>query len=517
MHLITPLICGVQGCGNGSASVCRRGTTIPATLFSSFEGEAFASSQLSSADRVVLDSYGRAQVYVNELCDVRCYNEAGELQIEFTAGSAASAVEVRSDSFSGRNYDTGAEAPGQPTTLQEVLDAWLTVRARTDWGDLSSQPFYIVTDEAYGATGDSITDDTTAITAALAAAAAEGGIVFFPPGTYRVTSTLTVQPGVSLLGALTSELQMAHATNTLLTAQSGGFIACLTLTATGTGILVDAATDISLALCVLAGKGQLVASSAATLVRLHDCTLTSESYATGDNMVHFASVQARLEASGCEFRAAAAYAPTDDAMIYGNNLHLDRCQFISSLVTSGTYSYVKFSDNQPQGTITGCSFGNPSSATVVAIELGAYSSGTRFFENGNNFGNAITFYSYTASSTGQGVHLGTRDKWTKTISTSSASVAVPTDQYGTVIVQGTDTTAVLTGTPPPMGSTGRVLFYHPSGGAGTAQPTTNFFGATAATTANTSTHVWEYVSAVANSALRMLVIVDGKALGNGAP
>jgi hypothetical protein len=46
---------------------------------------------------------------------------------------------------------------------------------------------------AYGATGNGSTDDTTAIQAALnAAVAASGGAVYFPAGTYKITSALTV-------------------------------------------------------------------------------------------------------------------------------------------------------------------------------------------------------------------------------------------------------------------------------------------------------------------------------------
>src|SRR2546430_8239878 len=46
---------------------------------------------------------------------------------------------------------------------------------------------------AHGARGDGTADDTRAILAAIAAAyAAGGGVVWFPQGTYRVTSTLEV-------------------------------------------------------------------------------------------------------------------------------------------------------------------------------------------------------------------------------------------------------------------------------------------------------------------------------------
>jgi len=43
---------------------------------------------------------------------------------------------------------------------------------------------------AYGAVGDDSTDDTTAIQNTIAAAGATGGVVWFPPGTYRITTSL---------------------------------------------------------------------------------------------------------------------------------------------------------------------------------------------------------------------------------------------------------------------------------------------------------------------------------------
>jgi filamentous hemagglutinin family protein len=57
----------------------------------------------------------------------------------------------------------------------------------------------------YGATGDGKTDDTHAIDLAIAAAspasAPTGGIVFFPPGTYLISSSLTVHPGMTFQGS----------------------------------------------------------------------------------------------------------------------------------------------------------------------------------------------------------------------------------------------------------------------------------------------------------------------------
>lgn len=61
-----------------------------------------------------------------------------------------------------------------------------------------SAPWYDV--KAYGAKGDGTTDDTSTIASALTAAGATGGVVFMPPGNFRINSTLVVPYGVELRG-----------------------------------------------------------------------------------------------------------------------------------------------------------------------------------------------------------------------------------------------------------------------------------------------------------------------------
>ncbi len=58
-------------------------------------------------------------------------------------------------------------------------------------------PIYDV--KAYGAVGNGVTDDTTAIQSAINAATVAGGIVFFPAATY-LSSSLDVKSNVTLLG-----------------------------------------------------------------------------------------------------------------------------------------------------------------------------------------------------------------------------------------------------------------------------------------------------------------------------
>jgi hypothetical protein len=66
-----------------------------------------------------------------------------------------------------------------------------------------TSPFYNVRD--YGAVGDGKSDDTAAIVEAIAAAGPSseptGDTVFLPAGKYLVSSTITVPPGLTLLGA----------------------------------------------------------------------------------------------------------------------------------------------------------------------------------------------------------------------------------------------------------------------------------------------------------------------------
>lgn len=57
----------------------------------------------------------------------------------------------------------------------------------------------VVSVKEFGAVGDGVSDDTAAIQAAITAT--YGGSVFFPAGTYKVTSTISVTNEVSLIGA----------------------------------------------------------------------------------------------------------------------------------------------------------------------------------------------------------------------------------------------------------------------------------------------------------------------------
>jgi hypothetical protein len=78
---------------------------------------------------------------------------------------------------------------------------WSTVDAQRDAApaELLATTVDVFNVKSFGAIGDGSTDDTVTIAAALVAATA-GDTVYFPRGTYIISTTLTVPTGVTLLG-----------------------------------------------------------------------------------------------------------------------------------------------------------------------------------------------------------------------------------------------------------------------------------------------------------------------------
>ena len=73
----------------------------------------------------------------------------------------------------------------------------------------------------FGVVGDGTTDDTATLQAALDAATTKGPICFLPAGQYRLNGSLTVPPGVTLLGASGGVPHSEHPIGTVLLAYGG--------------------------------------------------------------------------------------------------------------------------------------------------------------------------------------------------------------------------------------------------------------------------------------------------------
>jgi hypothetical protein len=72
-----------------------------------------------------------------------------------------------------------------------------TLEARVTSAVIKGELAYDVKD--YGAVGDGVTDDTTAINAALTACP-EGGVVYFPPGTFIISAPIVLKRNRTLMG-----------------------------------------------------------------------------------------------------------------------------------------------------------------------------------------------------------------------------------------------------------------------------------------------------------------------------
>lgn len=94
--------------------------------------------------------------------------------------------------------DTAALPASGGSALVGFLQSGTGAVART--GQAKMRESFSVKD--FGATGDGVTNDTTAVQAAITAAATSGAIVYFPAGTYKVTTLTLPQQGsgIELMG-----------------------------------------------------------------------------------------------------------------------------------------------------------------------------------------------------------------------------------------------------------------------------------------------------------------------------
>ena len=76
----------------------------------------------------------------------------------------------------------------------------------------------------FGAAGDSVTDDTTAIQACIDSIGSLGGVVYIPCGTYKTTSSITISNhGITVLGeGVSSKILITNQTSNIFTVEKSG-------------------------------------------------------------------------------------------------------------------------------------------------------------------------------------------------------------------------------------------------------------------------------------------------------
>ena len=126
------------------------------------------------------------------MSDITVTNEVGTTAIVTPATPVAISVDGTLRGVAGNQGVQGLTGPAGSTGPQGPAGPTGPAGAKGTF------PYFNVQD--YGAAGDNTHDDTTSIQNAIVAAAILGGTVFFPPGTYKITSAITMYTGVSFLG-----------------------------------------------------------------------------------------------------------------------------------------------------------------------------------------------------------------------------------------------------------------------------------------------------------------------------
>ena len=306
MQLIHALAAGIPSAANGLVRIYRRGTATRATWYASFE----ADSANSSAADIPLDSTGSAIVYVNEVVQVVVVDSGSQQLRDFVSGEQAYAVEVRSQSFTGTNYDSGAQAAGSPTTDGAVLDRWKDSAGAIDWFVLYSGAaaslqnaigaiyglFFNVKSPEFGALGNGADNDAAAIQAAFDAAAVRGGVVVFPPGTYDHAAEITWQTGVSVIavpGTVTLRQTTAGQSNLRLTSALASGPDTPTICS---GIKFDSTvTNSATQMQIGHGSGDEV--------HIIDCKFNGSSFATGTAISFGGTLNWRTLIRNCTFQS----------------------------------------------------------------------------------------------------------------------------------------------------------------------------------------------------------------------
>lgn len=184
------------------------------------------------------------------------------------------------------------------TDLASVGGALLAVNNLSDVASvptsINNLGLRIVSVRNYGAVGDGTTDDLAAINAAYAALPATGGVLYFPAGSYKVTGSITtIAKKIWILGQgkENSRILTNQATGNVLDISSTDVkISDMTVVSTvvrSANSLVNVqsgATRFEMQSCALS-TGFINITTAATIVDIHDCQILSPTAATGTGIL----------------------------------------------------------------------------------------------------------------------------------------------------------------------------------------------------------------------------------------
>lgn len=495
MNLVHFLAAGVNGAASGSATFLLRGTASSAqsVMYNEFEGLTQPATNV-----VTLDANGAAEVYVDAYCDVEIKTSAGVTLRTVTVGNSDSTTEVQSTSFKGTDYDGNpANTVGEPITLRAVLNKWITSAGAADWQVLVdgvatnldeavagfTGMFTNVKSEEFGATGDGVTDDTTAILAADTAAA--GGVVFFPPGTYKVDELALAGANMNWWGAGAGVSIISGTTGTALISLTNNTntgwknFRGLSFTSSGTYdrlFLLEENQNVSFVNCTFDASectSDCIADTATAGLSKYlftDCDFLFGDTARG--IYNQAAVGARhISLNACNLKVPVGFT---GSILVGADFLVEGCRFDGSAVVAGVYRHIDAESATVAGKYVGVFDGNTfldGGSDGFAFKLTGLGSACDFAEDGNTFigfvapsadGDKGHTYEITDAESGVpgDVHLGSRKGRIVSLTNSALTYTVSAClEAENVTISHTGTTGGIVFTIPALipGLTGRVI------------------------------------------------------------
>lgn len=333
--LVAPLVSGISTAASGSVEFFREDTSTLAEVFSDAHGETAVTTH-------ALDSRGAIVRYVNERVRVLVRDSAGAEVIAFVWGTDAREARLENLGFTGPDED-GMVTGGGRTTVDAAFTSLFESLGATDGQVLvngeavslanalsASAGLVYNVKSVYGAVGDGVHDDGPNIQAAINAAdAAGGGIIYFPHGTYLITSAVTVANSTGrffFLGesATGSKLKQSSGT-TMLSLGNGNQPLLLGLTFTATA----------------ANTGTLVAVGTTARATFISCTFDP---INGTQVAMSAALSSKANFIGCSFsQAGASSKVATGANSQSRFIGCDITTNGSDLTTFGTNMHVHFS------------------------------------------------------------------------------------------------------------------------------------------------------------------------------
>ena len=432
--LIDPLASGLVGCAGGTVTIYQRGTTTPAIVYTGYDEVGPTTGSLGVH---VLDANGAIVLYTIEPLAIVCKSNLGAIVRTITYQGHAGNIEVKQ-----AGYNSAAS-----TNVKEVLSDLQVSLGGNDGEVVVNGAPSSVTDaisavaivslnvKAFGAVGNGVVDDLSAIQTAIYAGYDTGSPfeVYFPEGNYNVSAALLTQGSCTLRGVEPSSSVIQSTSSSAAVINLSGIGLTISSMSIGRSVTVGAATGhtivgaapltlksarisggnaSSTGHCIYYAFGSSVSATADSRLSnsgsgdiinvgsgAMSISLDGSSFALGSStgrFVYSTSTTSALSASRTTFTASSSATPADDLIDIAGECRLTDCA-ISTSQASGTKYLIKANAAAQVVRLMGNKFTGLAGTTYVLRLNTAAGASRSLYELGNILGSTVSWYEATAT------------------------------------------------------------------------------------------------------------------------